>query len=66
MRKVIIIGRRRMKRTPWVICTGTKNGYNVYRRVMADGDNYYIKEGGATYNVTEDRINFHLMQAGSL
>ena len=46
-----------MKRTDKKICCGTQNGFPVYRVVVTDGKNYYVKWKNDLINVNEDIIN---------
>lgn len=47
-----------MKRTGYKVCCGKKNGYDVYRSVMTDGNRYFVKWGGKLVDVTNDKQNF--------
>lgn len=46
-----------MKRTNYKICCGLSSGYPVYRSVVTDGVNYYVKWHGRIIDVTEDIKN---------
>ena len=60
MKQVILIGGK-LHRTEYVICVEKKNGYDVYRTVYtADNGKYYVKHNKKIFDVTDDKIRFHL------
>lgn len=51
-----------MKRTEYEICCGKKNGYDVYRTVLTNGTNFFIKWNKELIDVTKDKNQFRIKQ----
>lgn len=47
-----------MTRTRYKLCCGKRNGYDVYRTVMKQGDRYFIKWNQKFVDVTADKMKF--------